>query len=253
MRVRPTERDALDFVVARLPEGCARADVAATLAVLDPGFAELMRSFAAVALVDRRELRTRCMAVLLQFAAVQLADDLADGDCHYLPDARRRGPGAQWLLQHLCTLALSATRIDRDSMKRAAECFARVGAAQQDEVHAATWDARRAEAAARGLNGEQYAAYLTWLWSGTDWQDRARPIGLDFGLCLHVATDRQSGDRRFMQLDAAERGNLLQLASEALSNLERALPGPVLLRLSPLRLALGAQSNGERSVEDHRR
>lgn len=224
MAARFIEKDALAFARAHVPEGPAQLDLEATFKALDPRFGEVMGLIASVVLAPGHVRRMRCNAVMLQFAAVQLADDLADGDCWYLGEPQRTGPGVQWLLQHLCQLALCEGEVDPTSLAEAARCLVRVGAAQQAEVRQKTWDMTATASAADGLNGQQYAAYLTWLWSGTGLQAQAREVGRAFGFCLHLASDRLSADRRWTDLSQEEQRQLIARARDSHNRLSQVLP-----------------------------
>lgn len=238
MKPRFIERDALASIARYVPPGPVMDELAAVVMNVDARFGEVMYGFAAVAVADARRRRHRTAATLLQFAAVQLADDLADGDCCYLPQPVRRGPGAQWLLQYLALRVARDAGVSAEVLSNSAAHFVRMGIAQQLEVRTTCWDLDTSALAASELNGEQYAAYLCWLWDGTDWEPAAAAVGRDFGFALHVVTDRRSGDRRFTDLDPAAREELIRRATAGYTRLCAKLPPPLSARLAWLGEAL---------------
>jgi hypothetical protein len=194
-------------------------DLTVTLEAIDPMFPNLIGTLAEEFGLPPPERRRRCAAICLLFAAVQLADDLADGECSYLADAARRGSGAQWLLQHLATGLLLQSTCSPAELVAAAAHFSRMGATQQMEVRREQWDLATAQQAATGLNGSQFAAYFGILADGTAWAEHAEGIGHDFGEVLHVVGDRFSRDRRITTLTEADQQALCQWARERLHRL----------------------------------
>ena len=197
----------------------ALQDARAVLDSIDPRFPSLIGTLAEEFGLPLLERRRRVGALCLMFATVQLADDLADGECDYLPEAHRRGPGTQWLLQHLSVECLLNTECTLNTVTGALRCFARMGSAQQLEVRRAQWDLDSARGAATGLNGNQFAAYFGILADGTVWAERASRIGQDFGEVLHVVGDSVSSDPRISTLTDAERLALCGWAQERLHRL----------------------------------
>jgi hypothetical protein len=200
--------------------GDALRDVEATIRRVDERFLHWLYQLSTDAGHEWDEMIRRTSAILFQFASVQLADDLADGDCDYLPQPQRTGPGTQWLLQHLYCLALSRSAVPNHQLGQATADFLAVGAAQQQEVRASKWDLASSRNAAIGLNGCQHRAYFRLMFAGTPHEHQAEALGYHFGFALHVTGDRFSKDRRFTDLDAAEQGRLLEEATESLSHLE---------------------------------
>jgi hypothetical protein len=204
-----------------LPSDAAH-DLEAALRCVDPAFprfvAELAKDFG----VEGEDCAWRVDALLFEFAAIQVADDLADGDCDYLPDPERSGPGTHWLLQHLFWLCLLSSRVSRADAEGAARDFLVVGAAQQREVRVRRWHGALAEEAARNLNGKQHAAYFRLLASGTPHSERAPMLGEAFGFALHVVTDVAHCDDRWTSLDAEAKQGLVRRASAVLASLHDA-------------------------------
>jgi hypothetical protein len=209
---------ALRFAHDHLPEGPALSDVTATIRACDEKFAQFYYELAVDGGLSPQQLRRRTTPVMLQFAAVQLADDLADGDCSYLPDPGRIGAGCQWTLHHLYAGALVEADLQSDTLSKIAAAFVMVGSAQQEEVRSQQWDLARARRAAIGLNGHQHEAYFTIVLAGTPHEGLA-PVGRDFGVALHMVGDRVSRDPRWQQLDPPARAALRDDARAAVERM----------------------------------
>jgi hypothetical protein len=161
------------------------------------------------------QLSPRLIGVTLQHAAIQISDDLSDGDCTYLDDPARLGPLLVLALPNAVQAALNEAGISRTAQLAAAAELARVGNGQLRELRRAHWDGAAAQEVARLLNGHQLAAYLHLTWDGTRLADRAQAVGLAFGCAVHVATDLRSRDRRISDLSAVDRAKLIAWATEA--------------------------------------
>lgn len=157
----------------------------------------------------------RGMAILFQYGAIQVCDDICDGDASYLPDVQRDGPIVLMMLQQAYLDALADARTGAETLERAARHLCCVGSGQYEELRTRRWTLARALNTACGLNGEQYAAYFTLLWTGTPLGPRAVSVGLDLGMLVHVSTDLLTGDPRFHSLRVSERIQLLQRARAA--------------------------------------
>src|SRR5262245_17597349 len=95
------------FLVERsvlVPE--ARADVLAVLHANESKMAGFMLALGLDAKVDPAAALRRAAIVYLNIASLQIADDLADGDCTYLEHATGSGTTAQFILQNLFYSAL---------------------------------------------------------------------------------------------------------------------------------------------------
>jgi hypothetical protein len=209
----------------------AAGDLEAALRCVDPQFVRFVGDLADDFGLAGDDRAWRIDALIFQFAAIQVADDLADGECHYLPQAHRTGPGVHWLLQHLFSICVLSSDIARGDAALAARDFTLVGAAQQREVRVRRWDASLAEEAARGLNGKQHAAYFRLLASGTRFAGGAPALGEAFGFALHVVTDVAHKDARWASIDVEAKRALLRQATASLMTLRDAnlpaLGGPV--------------------------
>jgi hypothetical protein len=199
----------------------ASSDVKAAIQKIDPRFPSFLSIFATELDLDPKERRTRCVAACLMFAATQLADDLADGDCTYLPDPHRTGPGTHWLLHQLFGQAVLSSTCDRSDIAAIYRDLLTVGAAQQQEIRGTHGALEQAKQLAVGLNGHQYAAYFRLLASGSRWSCEASRWGMTFGTVLHVVGDRLSRDERFCALSLEDRRQLLGWGKARLLELEQ--------------------------------
>ncbi len=157
----------------------------------------------------REVILERGAVVALLASAVQLCDDLSDGDATYLREPRRDGPLALMVLQQLVVDRALCSRVPDAALGLVSKNLLEVGSAQYVELHTKKWTLKLAREVAEGINGAQQAAYLDLLWWGTPLVDRASEIGGDLGFAVHVVTDAQSEDRRFTSLSASHRALLL--------------------------------------------
>lgn len=168
-----------------------------------------------------REICRRAVPIALQYAAIQLCDDLSDGDCDYLSEGERLGPLLLMSLQNLSTAASLDARVTRASLTRVCTRLARVAAAQHEELATRAWTFARSRRTASVLTGEQLAAYLELLWDATPLSKLARAVGSDLGLLAHVSRDALTGDPRFWSLAPRERTKLQTEARAAARRLLR--------------------------------
>lgn len=167
--------------------------------------------------LPRAELLARGAAAFFIFAAGNLADDVADGDCTYLPP--RAAPGVQFMLQNLVFDVLLESSVPREDLKAAAAMLV-VGAGQQQrEIRTESWTFELSRDVALGIAGGQYAAYLRLLWAGTALSEGATSVGSDLGSAGHVALDITSNDARVTTLSPADRRALVAWSREAVSRL----------------------------------
>lgn len=174
--------------------------------------------------------RTRAAAVLLLFAAGNLADDLADGDCDYLEAPLREGPAVQYLLHNLAVATLT-TELPADVLGCVTLDLAGAATMQPAELHAATWDADLTMRVAHALGGLQYRAYAQVAWFGSPFASRAAETGERLGCVGFVAEDVRSRDRRYWSLPDRDRksvrdwalGMCATLREERIQVVDRAL------------------------------
>lgn len=206
-------RSTREFVEVRV-QGPACEDVVRTLAAVKERYLNFVAQVAECPELPATERRTRSVGLVLRYASVQLADDLADGDCTYLDAPQRQGPGTQWLLQNLSEAALNESRVSARARSLAIDDFVRTAEGQQREVRTSSWTFDTAQSAAEMLNGCQYRAYLILLLDGTRQEDWARNSGQDFGFALHVVGDLLHGDARFVELPPEDQEELLTRAQQ---------------------------------------
>jgi len=81
----------------------------------------------------------RAAALALSQAAINLADDLCDGDCYYLEEPVRRAPGTQILLQSLALVELIQLGIDAEVLSSWASDLVAAASDQQVEIRTTQW------------------------------------------------------------------------------------------------------------------
>jgi hypothetical protein len=198
-----------------------RAGLLAVIDSLDRGFMQFVYEAAADGGYGRRELIDRGAAVLLEFAAVQLSDDLSDNECAYLAAPGKDGPLLLLVLQNLFHRLICRSLVPPEKAVFALELLSAVANAQSDELHAGTWTLQQYRSCAGRLTGVQLSAYLMLLWAGTPLEKRAIDLGQHLGLGMHIAGDVRSNDRRWRSLSRSDRKKLLQAALTSLGRLER--------------------------------
>jgi|GEM_PF-874558 len=147
-------------------------------------------------------------------AAINVMDDISDGDCVYLP--ARAAPGTQMLLHALAMWLAAAGGVSASALQAQTEGIMRMAAGQNVEVRTQTWSAQTYVEITAQVAGAQYAAHLALLWSGTPLESRALELGRALGMVGMIAKDTISIDQRLTSLSAAERRNLGQWAGEQL-------------------------------------
>jgi len=167
--------------------------------------------------LEREVLLTRAAAVLFNLAAANAADELVDGDCDYLP--HRVVPGTQYVLQVLFFETLTRTGHSMEQLGGILEELVAAAAPVAIEVRTEKWTLPVSRLVAETLTGGQYATYLRILWAGTPLEPQARSVGRDLGVAGHVALDLLSNDRRVVELEDAERAELLAWTWEAVERL----------------------------------
>jgi hypothetical protein len=196
-----------------LPEEAER-DVLAAMEAGRPGPLALLYAVGAEAGLGRAVLLRRAGLFLCSCAA-NLADDLADGECTYLEQPQRLGPGVQFALQSLCLATLARAELPAPVLAEAAEDMVTAAGLQVLEVRTAAWTAPRFKQVAEGIAGQQWALYLRVLWEGTARAGRAVAVGRSLGVAAHVAEDVRSLDPRFHGMPEEDRREVLAWAREA--------------------------------------
>jgi len=222
MSGRAIERHAHRIVQrAGLPP-VAERDVRLALDAAHGGLARLLELAGLEAQLDFTCICERGAGILLMYAAANLADDLADGDCDYLEAPERMGPGVLALLQSLGTCTLARTGLSAERLDGFLSDMIRAAGGQQLELDtrsAGAWSLERTREVASAIGGNQLAAYLLALWAGTPLEARASEIGLRLGSASQVASDLRSADARVVELPSDERAQLLAWAREQVESL----------------------------------
>jgi hypothetical protein len=204
----------------RLPEEAER-DVLAAMEAGRPGPLALLYAAGAEAGLGREVLLRRAAGLFFCSCAANLADDLADGECTYLAQPQRLGPGVQFALQSLCFATLARAEVAAPVLAEAAGAMVTAAGLQVLEVRTAAWTAPRFKQVAEGIAGQQWALYLRVLWEGTALAERAGVVGRSLGLAAHVAEDIHSGDERFHGMPEEDRREVLAWAREAVDTVRR--------------------------------
>jgi hypothetical protein len=160
----------------------------------------------------------RLAAIWSMTAAINLMDDIADGDCDYLLPAA--APNVVVLLQSLAIhLALDGA-VERGALQAHARGIAMMAGGQCSEVRARSWTGETYLAIATQLGGDQYAAHLSLLWDGTPSAASAHAVGLEIGTVGMVAKDLRTSDFRLTSLADADRLQVVRSALVQLDSLE---------------------------------
>lgn len=214
-------RAALARVAGLRSSHALQAALFAAIELCDEGFLQFVYEAGYDAGLADRDIERRGVPLALQYAAIQLCDDLSDGDCDYLDAPARTGPLVLMLLQNLFLDSSLAAGTTRDAMKRATHLFAIVGSGQHDELTAARWTRDRSHRLAASLTGHQLAAYLELLWDGTELAPLAFKVGVDMGTLAHITTDIVTNDPRYWSLSTSARASLRASATQAARRLSR--------------------------------
>jgi hypothetical protein len=201
----------------RLP-AIADADVRAALQQVHPSSQTLLIQAAVDARLSTRVALERLGCLWVFAASVNLADDLADGDCNYLEP--RAAPGVSFLLQALASMLAARSELSERCREEYAEALVLAASGQCLEVRAQRLSASEYLKIAGLIAGHQYNAYLRLLWDGSWLESRAAGLGLALGTVGLVVTDMASGDPRFTAMDPGERAQVLSRCQELLAELD---------------------------------
>lgn len=179
--------------------------------------------------LEREPHLRRAAAVLLGFAAGNLADDLSDGDCDYLEMPARHGPAVIFGLLNAAHSAASSpqAKVSHADLSQAARCLAKAAGPQQLELRTAVFDAVTFKSIAEGIAGLQWQAWLSILWSGTPLADKAMGLGRDLGVAGHTARDIATLDRRFFSMSEPEQAEIQAWAREAGARVKSSTVAPL--------------------------
>lgn len=151
-------------------------------------------------------------------AAVNLTDDLADGDCHYLE--AKTAPGVSFLLQAFAGGLAVRGGVSAVGLREFWLRLSKAAGGQSIEVRTDAWNEATYRDVAALIAGEQYAAYLRLLWDGTPLEHFAFELGHAMGTVTLVHSDVESGDRRFFSLPVPQQMAVLDDCLALLGQLE---------------------------------
>ena len=160
----------------------------------------------------------RLAAVWTLAAAIHVMDDIADGDCDYLPAEAASGTVVG--LHALGVRLAIEGGVTPNGLLLVTESLIRLAAGQNVEVRTKTWSLERYLSVADQIGGHQYRSYLGVLWDGTPLGQHTPEISTAIGRAGMVAHDIATGDRRFFSLPAHDRAPLVAAARAALEALE---------------------------------
>ncbi|UJR79210.1 hypothetical protein [Sandaracinus amylolyticus] len=219
-------REALAWIVALELDPATERDLVWCLDAGRTGPLAFLYAACVEAGVDAARARARAAGAFFSFAAGNLADDLADGDCTYLEPAPRVGPCAQFALQNAAwSMWSGAGDVDRDTLRAIGRDLVRAASMQHVEVRTERFDLATTQRIAEAMGGLQYAAYLRAAWAGTALAPRAAEIGAALGTAGFVAEDFRSDDARVTTLAPDDRRALARWADAILES-ARALELP---------------------------
>lgn len=151
----------------------------------------------------------RCCALYLNICALQIADDIADGDYGYVDENPGAGAAAQYVLQNLSWELLLRSGLSGDVLARFASRLVRGAGAQALEIRTTSWTDPLARLVGAGFGSEHVAGYLEVLWHGTDAAAVATDLGSTLGRLIHFYADIRTDDPRWRTLPASARVGLL--------------------------------------------
>ena len=203
-----------------LPE-LAERDVLVALEAGQPGPLPFLYEAGAEAGLPRELLMPRAAGIFFSFCAGNLADDVIDGDCNYYVEPLRVAPYVQFTLQNLAWATLARAGLTTEALAGGASALVAAAGPQALEVRTREWTADVYREVAEGIAGQQWAAYLRLLWSGTALAERAAAAGRGLGVAAHVAEDVRSEDARFFSMPPAHQQEVLAWAREAADGVRR--------------------------------
>lgn len=193
----------------------AQRDVLRALeAARNGGPLDLLYDCGAEAGLEREVLLSRGAAIFFSFAAGNLADDIADGECTYLEEPVRTGPCVQFILQNLFFSTAAGAAVTPTVLQSVAADLARAAGPQLLEVRTREWTAEGTRRVAEAIAGLQYCAYLRLLWAGTALEACAPSVGIALGVACHVARDLATSDPRMATLSPTHALEIVTWARE---------------------------------------
>jgi hypothetical protein len=196
----------------------AEADVERALSRVPAESQVLLIQAAVDADLDEATAIERLCCLSVCAASVNLADDLADGDCHYLDP--RVAPGVSFLLQSWAGALAVRGDVSPAGLEQFWRRLALAAAGQSIEVRTRVWSEELYRQVAQLVAGEQYAGYFRLLWDGTRAEPSATSIGESVGTIAFLHADLVSGDPRFFGMPGSDQLKVLSWCQEFLDTLE---------------------------------
>ena len=187
----------------------AQEDLVAALNAARPGPLGLFYEAGIDAELPGDVLRRRAAALFIGFCTGQLAGDLVDGECDYLPVPNRRGPGLQYLLHNAFVAASLQAGLEPSVLRAALGELAISAAHHQAAVRVSGWTADEYKSIAEGTAGRQYVAYLSLLWAGTKLEQGAGEAGLALAIPAMIASDLRAKRSRWSSMTDSDRREIL--------------------------------------------
>lgn len=210
-------RELLAFLLRQRPGEVAERDLVAAIDAARGGPLGFLYGAALEAGCDAATARARAAGCYACFAAGNVADDLADGDCTYLDDPVATGPAVEFVLIHAAYgLWLGPGGVEPETAARVARRLTQGASRQLVEVRTEKFTLGVTRDIAMGMGGSQYAAYLEIAWDGSALSARADEAGTGLGNAGFVAEDRRSADERYTDLPSEDRRALLAWARDEL-------------------------------------
>lgn len=217
-----------------------RSEVATALRVSRPGTLQLSYEAGIDAGLGGEELLVRAAAIYCLASAVNVGDDLSDGDCTYFDNPRKTGPCVQAVLRNLFTKTVLDIGVAPNVLSLVVQDLLAAIDAQRLELATNQWNVDGYKRVADGIGGRLFAAYFRLLWGGTLLAQRAPLVGQGIGRILVISEDVTSKDVRYVSMPSDHQQIVVAWALATVSSLraERLRSIDFLLRpIEPVLLA----------------
>ena len=215
MSLAAIENEARCIVEEAALEAGAKRDVLTALTKNRTDTPPFLLALGLEARIPPKVALTRVTGVHLNVVALQVMDDIADGDCDYLTPAEGAGTATQYLLQNLSYAALLRAEVPADLLRATALDLAGGASAQSLEVRTKIFTPQSARTMAEGFGGRHFSAYLRIMLHGTPYEAEAAKLGHALGIGVAVSSDISSSDPRVMTLVPAQRAEFISWALAA--------------------------------------
>jgi hypothetical protein len=177
----------------------------------------------------------RVATAFLAFSGFNLSDDLADGDCDYLP--LRAAHGVVLILNGLFFSSLRELALTPEVEADVLADLTSAEEAQVLELTTKSWNAERIRLVTDGIACCQWSAYLRLVWARTPLEHLAADVARAVGRVGLLVGDIKSYDPRYTTLSPADRCLVLQEAlngMRALKGFDLRFPRAVIARSEPI-------------------